>query len=168
MMTVERRKSNMAKTKMVISLGLVLLLGIFFHVLFVFADIQDSPHKAAIDFAQAYFKFDQKGMEARLCDDSKVVDDVDVVGAYVYQAAQDAKARGYSLGCYVKNKLYHVKTETFDESHDKAKVHLTAERKSGLRTFFSKEDIHPVDLTFDLVKVDGCWKVCGTSIPLDS
>ncbi len=158
----------MAQSNKIIPLTLVILLGILVQVLFVFADMQDTPSKAAVSFAEAYYGFDKEGLADRLCESSMIVDDVNVVKQYIYNAAQKAEARGYGLGMYVKNKLYHVKTETIDESFDKAKVHLTAERKSGLRTFFSKEDVHPVDATFDLVREGGKWKVCTDLLSLDN
>jgi uncharacterized membrane protein YvbJ len=157
----------MAQRSKIIPLTLVIVLGILVQVLFVFADMQETPGKAAVAFAEAYYGFDKAGLADRLCESQMVVDDVNVVNQYVYEAAQKAEARGYDLGMYVKNCLYHVETETMEESFDKAKVHLTAERKSGLRTFFSKEDVHPVDTTFDLVREDGKWKVCTDLLPLN-
>jgi hypothetical protein len=156
----------MGQTKMIISLSLVLVFGIFFHVLFMFADMRDAPHKAAIEFTQGYVAFDKAILEKRMCEESRRVDEVDVINGYIYNARQNAHARGFSLGCYIKNRLYHVKTQTVQTSHDKATVHLTAERKSLLRTFFSKGDIFPVDVTLEMVKQGGKWQVCGTPFPV--
>ena len=151
----------MAKGKIILSLGLAVAVGIVFQVIFVFADTQDTPGKAAVAFAKAYFSYDKDVLSDRLCKEIKVVDDIDVIDNYIYSAMTQARARGYNLGCYVKNKLYHVTAQVLDKSYNKARVRLTAERKSPLRTFFSKGDIHHVDVTFDLVKEDGKWKVCG-------
>ena len=157
----------MTQSNKIIPLTLVIVLGILVQVLFVFADMQETPGKAAVQFAEAYYGFDQEGLADRLCESSMIVDDVNMVSQYIYEAGQNAEARGYNLGIYVKNNLYHVETETLDESFDKAKVRLTAERKSGLRTFFSGEDVHPVDTTFDLVREDGKWKICTDLLALD-
>ena len=157
----------MAQSNKIIPLTLVILLGILVQVLFVFADTQETPGKAAVRFAEAYYGFDKEGLADRLCESSMVVDDVNVVDQYIYEAARKADARGYRLGIYTRNNLYGVETETLEESFDKARVHLTAERKSGLRTFFSKEDIHPVEKTFDLVREDGKWKVCTDLLSFD-
>lgn len=150
----------MAQSNKIIPLTVVVVLGILVQVLFVFADMQESPGKAAIAFTEAYYGFDKEGLTDRLCEGQTVVNDVNVVDQYIHDAARKAEARGYRLGIYVKNSLYHVNTETIEETFDKARVHLTAERKSGLRTFFSKEDIHEVDATLDLVREGGKWKVC--------
>lgn len=157
----------MTQSNKIIPLTLVIVLGILVQVLFVFADMQETPGKAAVQFAEAYYGFDQEGLADRLCESSMIVDDVNMVNQYIYEAGQNAEARGYNLGIYVKNNLYHVETETLDESFDKAKVRLTAERKSGLRTFFSGEDVHPIDTTFDLVREDGKWKICTDLLTLD-
>ncbi|WP_373501875.1 hypothetical protein [Desulfococcus sp.] len=150
----------MAQSNKIIPLTLVILLGILVQVLFVFADMQETPAKAAVAFTEAYYGFNKEELADRLCESQKVVNDVNVVDQYIHEAARNAEARGYSLGIYVKNSLYHAETETLEESFDKARVRLTAERKSGLRTFFSKEDVHEVDATFDLVREGGKWKVC--------
>lgn len=154
----------MTRTKLVLSLGLVIVLGIVFQVMFVFADIQDSPSKAAVAFAKAYFAVSEDCMTDRYCRSGLESEDGNPIGDYVYKATRAARSRGYDVNIYIKNKLYHVETETIEKSHDQAKVHLTAERKSPLRTFFSKGDIHPVNATFELVKEDGEWKVCNTSL----
>lgn len=158
----------MAQGNKIIPLTLVIVLGILVQVMFVFADMQETPRKAAIAFAEAYYGFDKEGLAERLCESSMTVDEVNAVDQYIYDAARKAEARGYNLGMYVKNNLYHLKTETLEESFDKARIHLTAERKSGLRTFFSKEDVHPVDATFDLVRENGKWKVCTDLLSLDN
>ena len=154
----------MTRTKLVLSLGLVVLLGIVFQVLFVFADIQDSPTKATVEFAKAYYAVNKACMKDRYCQSALEAEEGNPIDTYVYQATQAANARGFDMNIYIKNRLYHVETETIEATHDQAKVHLTGERKSPLRTFFSKGDIHPVNATFDLVKEDGKWKVCGTNL----
>lgn len=156
----------MARSNMVISIALSILLGICLQVLLVFADTQDSPNKAAVEFAQAYFAFDKATMSERLCESSKSVDDVNIVSKYINEARQEANARGYNLGCYVKNKIYHLETETVSREGDKITIRITGERKSPLRTFFSKGDINEVDEVLELVKEDGNWKICGNPFSL--
>jgi hypothetical protein len=142
-----------------VSFALVLILGIFLQVLFVSADVRDTPIRAAKDFARAYVGYDKDGMTARLCSENLVVDDVNVIDAYLYRARQKAHDRGYSLN-YMKDGLYHVETEVLNESYTEARVHLSATRKSPLRQFFGGTADH-VEETFELVKENGKWKVCG-------
>ena len=143
----------------IVSLALVLILGIFLQVLFVSADVRDTPIRAARQFAEAYVGFDKETLTSRLCSENLVVDDVNVVDAYLYKARQRAEDLGYSLN-YMKDCLYHVEAEVLNESYTEAQVHLSATRKSPLRQFFGGEADH-VEETFDLVKEDGKWKVCG-------
>lgn len=143
----------------IVSLALVLILGIFLQVLFVSADVRDTPIRAAREFAEAYVGFDKETLTSRLCGENLVVDDVNVVDAYLYKARRKAEDLGYSLN-YMKDCLYHVEAEVLNESRAEARVRLSATRKSPLRQFFGGEADH-VEETFDMVKEDGKWKVCG-------
>jgi hypothetical protein len=167
----ERRKGKMKQGKMIFALAVVVILGIALQGLLVFADTQDSPNKAAVEFTKAYFAFNETVLAGRLCDESRQADETDVVGKYVYKASEDAKARGYGMGFYIKDCLYNLKTETLEKTHDSAKIRLTAERRAPLRTFFSKGDkydINSVDEVLTLVRKDGHWKVCGNPFSLAS
>ncbi len=143
----------------IVSFALVLILGIFLQVLFVSADMRDTPIRAARDFARAYVGYDKGGMISRICSENVVVDDVNVVDAYLYEARRKAHDLGYSLN-YMKDCLYHVETDVLYKSRTEAQVHLTATRKSPLRQFFGGASDH-VEEIFELVKEDGKWKVCG-------
>lgn len=149
----------MAQNNKIITITLAALLAIFLQVLFVFADTQDTPNRAAKAFARAYFKYDKAGMADRLCEQARMKDQVNQINAYVYQARQEARDRGFDLG-YMSDKLYHVDTELLEGDHQRALVRLTATRKNPLRSFFTGEKEH-VEETFELIKEDGKWKVCG-------
>lgn len=148
----------------IVSFALVLILGIFLQVLFVSADIRDTPVRAARDFANAYVKYDKDGMALRLCGETAEAGGENAISDYVYQARQRARDLGYSLN-YMKDCLYHVEIEVLNESHTDARVSLSATRKSPLRQFFgAKADL--MEETFELVKEDGKWKVCGNPFSL--
>ena len=154
----------MGQSKMFISLAAALVMGIAVQVILVYADAQDSPYKAATEFTKAYFAYDKAVLSDRLCEGTKTADDTDVVGNYLYKAQQEAEARGYSLGCYVKEKLYHLETETLSKSNDAAQIRVCFERRSPLRTFFSKKDKYDIshgEEVLELVRENGQWKVCG-------
>ncbi len=154
--------------KMVLSLTLVILLGIFFQVLFVFADTQDSPQKAALAYTKALLGFDRDVMAERVCEESLVVDEINVVNQYIHEARKEARARGYDLGMYTREKLYHGDTETMSQTYDKAIVKVTGETKSPLRSFFWKgeDEGRHIDITYKMVKEDGRWKVCENPLAL--
>lgn len=148
----------MEQNNKVVAIVLTVLLGVFFQVLFVFADNQDTPNKAVVEFAKAYYKFDPS-MSERLCSDVRTVEDVDVVSDYIYKAKQRAETLGYSL-FYIKEKLYHVETYTVSKDHERAQIQLVCERKPPLKSFFTGEIYH-VNKIYDVVKEEGKWKVCG-------
>jgi hypothetical protein len=147
------------KSKMGLSIALVVVLAVLLQVIFVFADSVDSPNKAVVEFAKAYYRFDP-AMSERLC--NEIDSDGTLVDRYIYQAQNDASDRGYST-FYLKSKLYHVRTTALSKDNQKAQIHLTADRKPPLKSFFTKEH-YAVDQVFNLVKEDGSWKICDPQV----
>lgn len=148
-----------------IAITLAVLLGIFLQVLFVFVDSQDTPNKAVVEFAKAYFQLDDEAMAERLCEDAKVVDDVDMIDQHIYLSGQKAKTLGYSL-FYMKEKLYHVETRTVSKDNEKAEIRLICERKPPLQSFFTRRSCK-IDETVNVIKENGRWKVCGIPFSLN-
>jgi len=144
-----------------ISITLVILLGVFFQVLFVFGDMRDTPGKAVTEFAEAYFCFDDAVMTARLCEESRTADETDVVGQYVFNAHENAGALGFRL-FFTEYRLSHVETYADVGNHETARVRLVAEKKQRLlRSFFTHSPPEKIEEIFTVVKEDGKWKVCG-------
>jgi len=145
---------------------LIIVIAFFLQVLFVYADTNDTPNKAVAEFAKAYFGLDDS-MANRLCQESLIVDGVNVVDKYIDSATTKAKAEGFRP-FFVKNFLYHVQTNTLSKDDSKAKIKLTCEIKHPLRAFFTKESSKEIDETIDLIKEDGKWKVCGDAFSFRS
>jgi hypothetical protein len=146
------------KYKSAISIALVILLGIALQVVFVCAEIKDTPNKAAVEFAEAYFKFDP-AMKYMLC--SKLTDDQeqDYVAKYIYQSSMRARDLGYNLS-YLKTGLKDIMTNTLARDENSATIELKAKSTYALRTFFTGDKFE-VYHKFDMIKEDGKWKVCG-------
>lgn len=153
------------------AIALTLVLALFLQVVFALASTSDSPGKAVIEFSEAYFKLDP-AMADRICEERKVVDDVDVVEQYLYLSAQEAKARGFDIG-WLKKGLYHVETTTFARGENEAKVQIRGALRTRMNPVFAwvagifrlGETEHLEDV-IDVVKEDGKWKVCGTLFAL--
>ena len=73
-------------------LVVVILIGIVLQVLLVFASFTSTPYNTAVAFTKAYFKLDPS-MAEYLCEESKTIDDMDVVAGYIQHAASAAKDR---------------------------------------------------------------------------
>jgi len=146
------------KYKSAISIALVILLGIALQVVFVFAETKDTPNKAAVEFAEAYFKFDP-AMKYMLC--GKLCDDQeqDHVAIYIHESSMRARDLGYNLS-YLKTGLKDIMTTTLARDENSAVIEFKAKSKYALRTFFTG-DRFEVHHKFDMIKEDGKWKVCG-------
>lgn len=157
----------MTRSYKFISIGIAIVLAVFLQVLFVFADNQSSPGRAAAEYARAYFAYDEAGMMDRLCAESMVVDDVNMVKQYIYEKSQEAQARGFELGIYTRQKLAHLHTETVESGNDQAVVHLSGEIREPMRSFFVGEKVsRHVETELKMVREDGRWKVCGQPFAL--
>jgi hypothetical protein len=146
------------KYKSAISIALVILLGIALQVVFVFAEGKDTPNKAAVEFAEAYFKFDP-AMKDMLCSELADNQEQDYVGMYIYEGFKRAKDLGYSVN-YIKTGLKDIATNTLELNENSAIIELKAKSKYALRTFFTGDNFE-VHHNLEMVKEDGKWKVCG-------
>ena len=149
----------MERTNRMLILALTVVLGLLLQVLFVFADMRDTPQKAVMNFAQACLGFNADCLQAYSCQASqKLIEDYTNLG--VSRAAE----MGYSL-FFIKEKLYHPETQTLKQDFETARIKLTAMRKAPLRSFFTGRSSH-IDMVFDLVWEKDGWKVCGNPFEL--
>jgi hypothetical protein len=152
--------------------ALTLLLAMFLQVAFVFADASDTPTRAAVEVTKAYFRLDP-AMADRICEERRIVDDVDVVERYLYRMQQEAETRGFDLGM-MKKGLYHIKTEVLVRSDREAKVRVSGALRTRINPvyawvagLFHLGNTEHVEETIDLVKEDGKWKACGGLFSMD-
>jgi hypothetical protein len=136
-----------------------LFIGVVLQVLFIFPDTKDTPGKAVIEFATAYFKVD-KSMEDRLCNERKTVDGMDVVDEYIHMKTKEAKDRGLSM-FYLRDKLYDARTESVKRDETSAEIRLTGKVRPPLKSFFTQEDYRYINEVITVVNDNGKWKVCG-------
>jgi len=162
----------MSRLSMIAGIILVLIAGFCVQLLLVLASTEDTPNKAVVEFSKAYFQLD-RSMAERICHEQLTSDDVDVVDQYLYRVAREAKDRGFDID-FMKNKLYHIETTTLKKSDNEAQIRITGKRRISINpvyvivaNVFNLSETYEVDATFDVVKEDGKWKVCGnlSSLP---
>jgi len=152
---------------------LVLIIGFVIQLLFSMADAVDTPNKAVVEFSKAYFELD-KSMTKRICKKQLASEDVDVIDEYLYSAANTAMERGFDIN-FLKNKLYHIETETISKNDTEAQIRITGKIRVAINPvyplvakLFDIGSTHEVDETIRVIKEDGQWKVCGKLYSLTS
>jgi hypothetical protein len=152
---------------------LVLIVGFLVQLIFSLADVKDTPNKAVVEFSKAYFQLD-RSMAERICKEQLANDDVDIVDQYLYLTAIEASERGFDIN-FMKNKLYHIETETLSKNDTTAKIRITGKTRIAVNHvypivagLFNIGATHEVNETFNVIKEDNRWKVCGNffSLPL--
>jgi hypothetical protein len=145
---------------------LVLIVALVVQLIFSMADIRDTPNKAVVEFSKAYFNLD-KSMAKRICKKELASEDGDLVDQYLYHAAETAKARGFNVD-FLKNKLYHIETETISKTDTDARIRITGKIRVAINSvypvvaqLFNIGATHKVDQVIHVVKENGQWKVCG-------
>jgi len=148
-----------------IPIVLAVLVGLIVQVSFMGLDSKDSPNKAVIEFAKAYYKLDPS-MSERLCEEMATVDEIDVVDEYIYRMSKEAGDRGYGIN-YMKSQLYEIDTHTVEKKDASAQIRFTAHRRKSINPIYTIVakiffigNTYEVDKTFNVVKEDGKWKVC--------
>ena len=150
---------------------LVLIIGFLLQLLFSIADTIDSPSKAVVQFSKAYFNLD-KSMADRICKKRLTSETVDVIDQYIYLLAKEAKERGFGIN-FMKNKLYHIETETISKNENEAQIRITGKIRVSINPvypiiakIFNIGATHKVDEIINVIKEDGKWKVCGNLFSL--
>ena len=150
---------------------LVLIVGFLVQFLFSLADLRDTPNKAVVEFSKAYFQLD-RSMADRICKKQLTTDPVDIVDQYLYLAAKEANERGFDIN-FMKSKLYHIETETLSKNDTTAKIRITGKKRVAINhvypivaQLFNIGATHEVDETFNVIKEDSEWKVCGNLLSL--
>jgi len=139
--------------------ALTVIIGVVLQTLFIFQDIKDTPAKAVIEFTKAYFQAD-KAMADRLCVESKIVNNIDVVDRYIQQKKQEASDRGFGM-FYMSDSVYNLRTHMIRQDDSSVELRLTGEAKPALKAFFTEEAAKPIDEVVRVVKHNGIWLVCG-------
>ena len=150
---------------------LVLVLGFLVQLLFSFANSIDTPSKAVVQFSKAYFNLD-KTMAKRICKERLASEDVDVIDQYIYLAAKEAQERGFGIN-FMKNKLYHIETETISKKENEAQIRITGKIRVSINPvypivakLFNIGATHEVDEIINVIKEDNKWKVCDNLFSL--
>jgi hypothetical protein len=150
---------------------LVLIIGLLVQLLFSVADAIDTPNKAVVQFSKAYFNLD-KSMAKKICKERLASEDVDVIDQYIYLSAKEAKDRGFGIN-FMKNKLYHIETETLSKKENEAQIRITGKIRVSINpvypivaNLFNIGATHEVDKIINVIKEDGKWKVCGSLFSL--
>jgi hypothetical protein len=171
-MNGEKEGASMQQKNNSTAWALTLLLAMLLQVAFVFADASDTPARAAVEVAEAYFKLDP-AMADRICEERRVVDDIDVVESYLDRMQREAEARGFDLGM-MKKGLYHVETEVLVRSDQEARVRVSGVLRTRINPvyawvagLFHLGSTEHVEETIDLIKEDGRWKACGGLFSLE-
>lgn len=154
-----------------LALASVIIIAVILQVVLIIADNHESPAQAAVCFTKAYFKLDES-MGQYLCKELVEDEGADVVGDYLYQVAEDARAMGFKKN-YMKTAIGHVETQTEMLDENTAIVSIKGERRRYLNpifgaigTIFFLTESYEFDKTLEVVKEDGQWKVCGTPFVL--
>lgn len=156
-------KQNLAPFALVVGIAVILQLVL------IGLDCNQTPGKVAKNFAKAYYYLDAD-MQNYLC--KALAEDSDTVSDYLYQKQLEASQRGLSTN-YLRHKLVHAHLEIVESGADTAKIHLTGTTRVCINPafmlvgkFFQLGRDYPVDETLKLIKEDGRWRVCDSSLDL--
>ena len=154
----------MDRFRNLIPLALVVVLGIVVQVVLVAADSNETPSRAAVAFTEAFYKM-SPAVTNHMCSDLR--DEEDLVDGRFYQAAAEARTKGFS-DAYPRMQLFHVETVVLAEDEASAQVQLTASMKRAMHPAFAyflrmwnMGATYHLDEVVEMVYEDGHWKVCG-------
>lgn len=149
----------------------IVILAVILQGLLIIGETRETPEKAAIEFARAYFWLDP-AMADRLCSALAPTDGTGPIQAHLQRIGDEARSMGYGLD-YMKQELYQIETRTLRQEGRQAEVRLTAVRKRAINPVFGAvgeafglTTPHRLDATLQLLQEDGRWKICGRPFAL--
>lgn len=149
----------------------VLAIWVVLQAIFVMADCRDTPGTAAANFTKAYYGLNP-ALGDMLCQDLAGDEEADPVADYFNRVQKEARATGHDLG-YMRSKLLHLHTVTAFDDDTRAVVQVSGERKRNINPVFTLVakwfflgKTYPVEHTYEVVREDGQWKICGQPFAL--
>ncbi len=148
-------------------ISMVIFFAAILQSLLIFADNQNSPHTAAINFTKAYFLFDANAMSSRMCKANKV--SKNMIDQYVYRNIKEAKDRGVPID-YLKSRFTHIDAKIISSDGTTTQIRVTGTRRISVNPFygfiakiFQIGKSYKVDQVLSVVKEAEEWKICGNS-----
>ncbi len=149
----------------------ILILALILQGLLIINETRETPDKAAVEFARAYFWLDPT-MAERLCSELSRTEAPDPTRAFLQRIGDEARTLGFGFE-YMKQQLFDVEARTLREQDGRAEVLLTATRKRAINPVFGAVGAlfdltkpHRVEATLHLQREEGRWKVCGRPFAL--
>ena len=154
-----------------LSITAVIVVAVMLQVFLIVTENTESPAKAAVAFAKAYYKQDAS-MADRLCQDILESDEYDRVDGFINQVADEASDMGFAPS-WKRMALGFIKTKTHMIDENTAEVTIKASMRRNInplfyivsRVFFLGETYH-MEETLNVVKEGKDWKVCGEALEM--
>jgi hypothetical protein len=167
----EKEEGHMESGSRFLTIATVVIVAVILQGIFIVADKKETPDKAAVEFAEAYFMLD-KSMAKYLCDELTGDEENNVVGDYINRVDDEARASGFDPS-YMRSRLIDVSTNSRMVNADTAEVHITAESERAINPIYALVgrvfrliEARPVDATLTVIEEKGHWKVCGKPFSL--
>ena len=161
----------MGQQKRLAQFGIVVVLTVIFQLVLIAVDLRQTPVRTAEEFVRNYYYMDP-AMGEQMC--TALSANGEAVADYLYSVTENAAQRGFSIK-FVRRMFTELHVETISNDGAAAKVHVSGETRTAINPvymvigkLFHLGEYHPVDLTLDLIKDKGQWRVCGGVPGFDS
>ncbi|RJQ71737.1 MAG: hypothetical protein C4519_19445 [Desulfobacteraceae bacterium] len=125
-------------------------------------DSRQTPAKAARAFIKEYFYLDPD-MQKWLCTEKR---NAGMVEDFLQVKADQAAQQGYEIS-YFRHMFTKMHVNTIGQEADSARVQISGTTRVAINPvfmvigkLFNLGQNHPMDVTLDLVKQNGHWRVC--------
>lgn len=151
--------------------AILFALFVVLQVVFIGLACQQGPSSVAEAFAKDYYYLDAD-MQKWMC--TQEGDNSEAVQAFLNAKNDEAAQRGFDVS-YLRHMFTHIHVQTISQNAESASVHLKGTTRVAVNPVFmvigkmfriGKD--YPVDVTIDLVKENGRWRVCKKALELQS
>jgi hypothetical protein len=148
-------------------IGAAIAVFVVLQLVLIAADRRQTPVRTAEEFVRNYFCLDAD-MQEQLC--TQIAGNAGAVEDHLRLKTADVVRRGFKPS-YARRVFTKIHLDVLKQDETTAQIHVAGETRTSINRammiigkWFHLGETYPVEMTLDLVKENGRWRVCGDAL----
>lgn len=144
-------------------IAVAIALLVVLQIVLIAVDCRQTPIATAEKFARNFFYLDP-AMQEQLC--AQLAGNGEAVREYIYVKTSEFGRRGFGPN-YARRMFTKIHLDTLKQDDATARIHIAGDTRTAINPammvigkWFHLGETYPIEMTLDLVKENGRWRVC--------